>query len=180
MSGHGIGPALLSVSVHNLLRCGSLPLPTLLAPDQVLAELNRLFEMDQHDGKYLTMWCGVYELSSRTLRYASAGHPPAIAVSLDATSTELSTDGKPLGMFDDTVYTSRSYTVPPGCRVLLYSDGAYEDARVGDRELSRTDFKNLFTRLAGSSLDDLAETLRGLTPSGTFGDDCSLVRLEFD
>lgn len=32
VSGHGIGPALLSVSVHNLLRSGSLPLATLLAP----------------------------------------------------------------------------------------------------------------------------------------------------
>ncbi|BBY92814.1 hypothetical protein MGALJ_24830 [Mycobacterium gallinarum] len=178
VSGHGIGPALLSVSVHNLLRSGSLPLTTLLAPDQVLAELNQLFEMDKHDGNYLTMWFGVYELSSRTLRYASAGAPPAIAVGPDATSTELSTAGKPLGMFDDAVYTSRSYAVPPGCRILLYSDGAYEDACVDGHPLSPTDFKDLFTRLHESSLDVLVETLRGLTPSGTFTDDCSLVRLE--
>jgi hypothetical protein len=38
----------------------------------------------------------------------------------------------------------------------------------------------LFTRLAGSPLDDLVETLRGLAPSGTFDDDCTLVKLEFD
>jgi len=64
VSGHGIGPALLSVSVHNMLRSGSLPLPTLLAPDVVLGELNRRFQMDKHDGNYLTMWCGVYEVST--------------------------------------------------------------------------------------------------------------------
>ncbi len=178
VSGHGIAPALLSVSVHNLLRSGSLSLRTLLAPDQVLGELNELFQMEKHDGNYLTMWFGVYEVSSRTLRYASAGAPPAIAVGPDATSIELSTGGKPLGMFDDARYTSRSYTVPPGCRILLYSDGAYEDARVDGRPLSLTDFKDLFTRLRESSLDDLVETLLGLTPSGTFTDDCSLVRLE--
>jgi serine phosphatase RsbU (regulator of sigma subunit) len=178
VSGHGIGPALLSVSVHNLLRSGSLPLRTLLAPDQVLAELNELFQMDKHDGNYLTMWFGVYEVSSRTLRYASAGAPPAIAVGPDAVSTELSTGGKPLGMFDDAVYTSRSYTVPADCRILLCSDGAYEDARVEGRPLSLTDFKDLFTRRHEASLDDLVETLRELTPSGAFTDDCSLVRLE--
>lgn len=180
VSGHGIGPALLSVSVHNLLRSGSLPLETLLTPDQVLAELNELFQMDKHDGNYLTMWFGVYEVSSRTLRYASAGAPPAIAVGPDATSTVLSTGGKPLGMFDDAFYTSCSYAVPPGCRILLYSDGAYEDACVDGQPLSLTDFKDLFTRLHDASLDDLVETLRGLTPSGTFNDDCSLVRLESD
>jgi serine phosphatase RsbU (regulator of sigma subunit) len=178
VSGHGIGPALLSVSVHNLLRSGSLPLRTLLAPDQVLAELNELFQMDKHDGNYLTMWFGVYEVSSRTLRFASAGAPPAIAVGPDATSTELSTGGKPLGMFDDAAYTSRSYPVPSGCRILLYSDGAYEDACVDGRPLSLAEFKDLFTRLREASLDDLVETLRGLTPSGTFTDDCSLVRLD--
>ena len=177
VSGHGIGPALLSVSVHNLLRSGSLPMTTLLAPEQVLADLNERFQMDNHDGAYLTMWFGVYEVSSRTLRFASAGAPPAIAVGPDATSTELSTGGKPLGMFDDALYSSRSYTVPAGCRILIYSDGAYEDACVDGRPLPSTDFKDLVARLHESSLDDLVETLRDLTPSGTFTDDCSLVRL---
>jgi sigma-B regulation protein RsbU (phosphoserine phosphatase) len=120
----------------------------------------------------------VYEVSSRTLRYASAGAPPAFAACANGTSTELSTGGKPLGMFDDARYTSRSYAVPPGCRILLYSDGAYEDACVDGRPMSLRDFKDLFTRLHESSLDVLVETLRGLTPSGTFTDDCSLVRLE--
>jgi PAS domain S-box-containing protein len=182
VSGHGIEPALLSVSVHNLLRSGSLPLATLLAPGKVLTKLNRLFQMDQHGEHYLTMWFGVYEASSRTLRYASAGAPPAFAVTPDATSvtTELATGGQPLGMFDDTTYTASSYIVPPGCRILLFSDGAYEDAHVDGRQMSVTDFKNLFTRMAGSSLDDLVDALRSLTPSGSFGDDCSLVRLEFD
>ena len=182
VSGHGVGPALLSVSVHNLVRSGSLPAATLLAPEQVLAELNRLFHMDQHDDHYLTMWYGVYQMSSRTLRYASAGAPPALAVTPGTTggAVELSTDGKPLGMFDDSTYTSRSYTVPPGCRMLLFSDGAYEDARVEGKELSLADFTALFTRMAGSPLDDLSETLRGLTPSSSFDDDCTLVKVEFD
>ncbi|HPX36502.1 MAG TPA: SpoIIE family protein phosphatase [Mycobacterium sp.] len=181
VSGHGIGPALLSVSVHNLLRSGSLPLPTLHAPEEVLAQLNHLFQMDDHDGNYLTMWCGVYELSTRTLRYASAGAPPAFAITPDATAaTELSTDGQPLGMFDDAAYNARSYTVPPGCRVLIFSDGAYESARDHGHQLSVAGFNTLFTRLAGSPLDDLIETLRGLTPSGTFDDDCTLVNMAFD
>lgn len=181
VSGHGIGPALLSVSAHNVLRSGSMSLATLLSPEAVLAELNRLFQMERHGGNYLTMWYGVYELSSRTLRFASAGAPPAIVISPDAAGVaiELSTDGKPLGMFDDTVYTSDSVTVTPGCRILICSDGAYEDARIDGRRLLWTDFRDLFSRKAGASIDELVETLQRLTPDGTFDDDCSLIQLEF-
>ena len=180
VSGHGISPALLSVSVHNLLRSGSMPLPTLLTPGEVLAELNRRFQMDTQDGNYLTMWCGVYELSTRTLRYANSGAPPAFAIAPDATTaTELATDGQPLGMFDDNAYTSHTYPVPPGCRILIFSDGAYESGLDHGHQLSMADFNKLFTRLAASPLDDLVETLRSLTPTGTFDDDCTLVNLVF-
>lgn len=181
VSGHGVSPALLSVSIHNMLRSGSLPLPTLLAPGEVLAELNRRFPMDNQDGHYLTMWCGVYELSRRTLRYANAGAPPAFAIDPDATAaTELSTGGQPLGMFDGTTYMSRTYPVPPGCRILIFSDGAYESGLQHGHQLSVADFNTLFTRMAASPLDDFVETLRGLTPTGTFDDDCTLVSLQFD
>ncbi len=185
VSGHGIGPALLSVSVHNMLRSRSLPVTTLLTPDEVLTELNQRFQMDQHDDNYLTMWFGVYQASTRTLRYASAGSPPALAINSDALGSvaTLSTSGQPLGIFDDSAYASGSYTVPPGSRILLYSDGAYEVALGSGRQLSLAEFMQLFGRLAasaGSSVDNLVESLRNLTPSGTFEDDCSLVLLDFD
>ncbi|TXI43105.1 MAG: PAS domain S-box protein [Mycobacterium sp.] len=180
VSGHGIGPALLSVSVHNMLRSGALFHTARLAPERVLSELNRRFQMEHHGGRYMTMWCGVYELSSRTLRYASAGAPPAFAIGGDAGVVELSTRGQPLGLFSDADFTARSYTVPPGCRILLYSDGAYEEAFDDGRQLSIDELKALFNRSAESSLDDFIVALRALRPSGGFEDDCSLIRMEFD
>ena len=165
------------------MRSGSLPLETLLAPEKVLAELNRLFQMDQHDGNYFTMWFGVYELSSRTLRYATAGAPPAIAVGSGTSPELLATDGQPLGMFDDVGYTSCSFAVPHGCRILLYSDGAFELDLIDGRQWTLPQFTTMFTEMAASSnlsLDELGETLQSLTRSGVFDDDCSLVLLKFD
>lgn len=180
VSGHGIEPALLSVSVHNMLRSGTVPLATLLAPEQVLSKLNKRFQMDKQNDHFFTMWFGVYEASTRTLRYASAGAPPVFALESESAAAALSADGAPIGMFPDTVFTSHTYPVPHGCRILLYSDGAYEIALDDGRLLSLEDFKDTVIRLAGSSLDDLVDTLRGLTPSGAFDDDCSLIRLDFD
>ena len=182
VSGHGIRPALLSMSVHNLVRSGSLPNETLLNPDQVLDKLNGLFQMSEQGDTYFTMWYGVYQLSTRTLRYASAGHPPALALNRDGngiTATSLSTPCRPVGMFADTVYTGDSYTVPAGGQVLLYSDGAFE---LSDSPFSQIDFVGLCAEVAGQpgwSLDDLIARLRMLSPSGEFDDDCALVLLTF-
>ncbi len=187
VSGHGIEPALLSVSVHNMLRSRSLGIETMLEPDAVLAELNSLFQMGEQVEHYFTVWYGVYRASTRTLRYASAGAPPAFAFTTAADGTvsvtELSTEAKPVGMFEDTEFTSASYAVPPGCRVLIFSDGAYELALSEGELLSIEEFKKLYIRLARSSnwaIDALVEELSARTPANSFEDDCSLVSLTFD
>lgn len=187
VSGHGIEPALLSVSVHNMLRSRSLGIETMLAPDATLTELNRLFQMENQGYHYFTVWYGVYQASTRTLRYANAGAPPAFAFTTAAEGTvsvtELSTEATPVGMFDDTEFTSASYTVPPGCQVLIFSDGAHELSLSEGNLLSVQEFKNLNIRLAQSStwsIDALVEELWARNPAGTFEDDCSLIHLTFD
>ena len=187
VSGHGIEPALLSVSLHNMLRSGFFGTKSLLAPEAALGELNRLFQMDQQNDHFFTVWLGVYENSSRTLRYAGAGAPPAFAFHSGAgpavTATELSANAVPVGMFADTVFAASTFVVPPGCQILVYSDGASEVDLPDGHQLSPVDFKHLVTRIAESadwSLDDLLDQLHSLTPAGVFEDDCSLIQLTFD
>lgn len=178
VSGHGVQPALLSVTVHNLLRSRSMPVETLLNPERVMAEVNRLFDMDSHGGNYLTMWFGVYQASTRLLRYASAGHPPALALTdEDGTveATALGGTALPIGMFSDSTFTDDSYRVPPGGQIVLCSDGV-----LGDR-LSFADFTELCAEVAstqGWSPASLIGRLRATT-GGTFEDDCVLVQLTF-
>jgi len=184
VSGHGIEPSMVSISVHNLLRSKSLPPETLLRPGSVLAELNTLFDMDRHGGNYFTMWYGVYQASSRTLRYASAGHPPALAITAgQPKAIPLSTAAQPVGMFEDTEFPWATYVVPAGCQLLLYSDGAFELPLADGGHWPLTDFIDLCVEVAAEpdwSLDGLLDRLRGLTAGGVFDDDCSLIRLTFD
>lgn len=187
VSGHGIRPALLSASVHNLMRTNSLPMFVMQDPAQVLNRLNKLFPMEDQAQTYFSIWYGIYQPSTRTLRYASAGHPPALALNHDGhsvTATPLSTPAVPIGMFNETAYTAAEYTVHPSGQVLIYSDGAYEfDNATGDKYLmSDNDFRTLCTTLAARpdwSLDTLVNELKALTPRGEFDDDCALVLLTF-
>ena len=183
VSGHGIAPALESISVHNVLRSGSLPTQTLLEPAAVLAELNVKFPMDQHGGNYFTMWYGVYHAPSRTLRYASAGHPPALVFSESAADpVRLASTGMPVGMFANTAFSCDSYRIPHGAEIVLYSDGAFEFPLPEGAAWSLDDFVTLCAALHGLgdwTVDDLAGKLQARTVAGLFSDDCSLLRLRF-
>jgi len=183
VSGHGIAPALESISVHNLLRSGSLPTETLLEPAEVLAELNAKFPMDQHGDNYFTMWYGVFQASSRTLRYASAGHPPALVFADSVTDpVRLASPGVPVGMFADTAFSCDTHTIPHGAELVLYSDGAFEFPLPEGATWSLDDFVALCSALYKScdwTVDDLAGKLQARTLAGLFSDDCSLLRLRF-
>lgn len=186
VSGHGIGPALLSASVHNMLRSGSLGIETMVSPGVALAELNRLFQMGAQGDHYFTIWFGVYRPSTRILRYASAGAPPAFALERATDGavsvTDLATVTVPIGMFPDTEFSAREFAVPPGCRLLVYSDGAHELTLPDGREFLWSEFRGLTARLAGSPnscLQPLLAELRRLQATGSFEDDCSLIELTF-
>lgn len=186
VSGHGVESAMVSVSVHNLLRSGTVPQKTLLDPEAMLDELNRLFQMESQGGNYFTAWYGVYEQSTRTLQYASAGHPPALAlvrVPDGVEHTELSTASIPVGVMADTPFQRGSYTVPAGADLLLYSDGAFELTLRDGGWFSLPMFIDICTGMAGSgdwTLDMLIDELLRLSELGLFEDDCTLVRLRFD
>ena len=179
VSGHGVGPALLSVSVHNLLRSGTFGSETLLQPDAVLAQLNRLFQMDRHGGNYLTMWYGVYKASTRTLRYSNAGHPPALVMDGAASEPErLSADSVPVGILEETSFETRTCIVPPGAEILLYSDGALELGLPDGLQRSLDEFSALYNesfRKSDATLNALVANLDEDGASATVTDDSTFV-----
>jgi serine phosphatase RsbU (regulator of sigma subunit) len=182
VSGHGVAPAMVSVSVHDMLRAvsfgsGDGPLP----PDQVLNELNQRFTMEQHADHYVTIWYAVYQRSSRALKYAGAGHPPALMFS-GGEPNRLFSQGPPVGMFGDTTFVSSSEYVPVGSRILLYSDGAFDLSCRDGESFELDDFVSLCTELSTKTslrLDELVDGLRSRTPDGQFEDDCSILSLHF-
>jgi serine phosphatase RsbU (regulator of sigma subunit) len=180
VSGHGVGPAMMSVSVHNLLRSGTFDNDMLLRPSAVLTELNRLFQMDRQAGNYFTIWYGVYQASTRSLRFASGGHPPALVFAGGALVAELNTDALPVGILDATEFGTGTYQVPPDADIVLYSDGAFELTLPDGGYWTLAGFTGVCERAAATpdwTLDTLIADLLRETESGYFEDDCTLVRL---
>jgi len=79
--GHGVGSALLAISILHLLRQRALKDGDPLDPVSVLGALNRSFQMDEHGDKVFSIWYGVFDRVSGIIRFATAGHPPALLIS---------------------------------------------------------------------------------------------------
>ena len=150
VSGHGVGPALLSVSALNTIRSQCLPDVDFLCPDQVLAALNTRFRTTEQYGLYFTIWYGVFNRKERMLRYANGGHPPAILIDGSQQATDLDAQGLPVGFFSKGKYVPADIRIPPASRVYVFSDGCYEIQMPGGQVRSR---EEMIEYLNGGSSD---------------------------
>jgi sigma-B regulation protein RsbU (phosphoserine phosphatase) len=184
--GHGVGAALLSISVMNVLRSQALPEADFRDPARVLAGLNEAFPMENQNNMYFTLWYGVYHRSTRTFSYASGGHPPAVLVERSPGGpprvTCLSTPGLAVGCMPGVAYRSAQCSVPPGSRLFVFSDGAYEIAGPNG---SMPDLAAFATELGhtidtpGRALDRLMAAAQAARGDAPFEDDYSIMQLDF-
>ena len=183
VSGHGVGPALLSVSAYNALRSQSLPQTDFKEPGQVLAALNRAFQMDQQNGLYFTIWYGVYAKSTRTIHYAAGGHPPVILLTgpsqSEATTHLLEAKGPMVGAIPDLEYDSATIQVEAYSKLYLFSDGAYEIERDDGGMWPFGQFIE-FMNQPTTTMDSLMSHVRALSGKDEFADDLSIVEIHFE
>lgn len=176
--GHGLSEAATMGRLRTAVRTlADLELP----PDEILGHLNDLVS-DLGDDFYATCLYAVYDPTTHTCVFASAGHLPPVVVHPDHTVSvsEIPTNS-PLGAAVppfDTV----ELTVPEGSLLVLYTDGLVEaadrDVDQGMAELARvltaavstdgTDNTHGIDRTdGGPSLDELCDTVvSALLPAG--------------
>src|SRR3546814_17869555 len=81
--GHGVGAALLSVTVINVLRAAALPNVDFRDPSRLLAALNDAFPMEKQNNMFLTIWYGVYRRSSGELDRQRVVSGQRVAIRVD-------------------------------------------------------------------------------------------------
>lgn len=182
--GHGLGSALLAVSVMNLLRQPELPGADPGDPAQVLLALNALFPMDRHGGLCFSIWYGVFDPATRTMRHASGGqHPAFLAAPGLAAPQPILARNMLLGAAPDMPFRAAEATIPPGSRLYLFSDGAFEVQGTDGRQMGLKDVLPLIAAGAApgpGEADRLLRDIRGLAAAAPFEDDVSIMVVDFD
>jgi phosphoserine phosphatase RsbU/P len=123
-SGKGVAAALMIASVQSSLRTAALftgdDLATLLKVVNVQSHASSLAD------RYATVFYGVFDETTRTLRYVNAGHTPPIVLRRDGSIDMLEMGGAPVGMFPDSSYEEGVVQLDPGDVILTYTDGVIE------------------------------------------------------
>jgi serine phosphatase RsbU (regulator of sigma subunit) len=176
--GHGVGAALLSVSVVNVLSTGSLPGTDLHDPAAVLSALNAAFPMERHNEMYFTAWYGVYDRRSSTITYACGGHPPAVLLSPEGEMTLLAAKGPVVGVFPAVAFASASAPVPEGSLLYLFSDGVYEVVKPDATMMTLEEFCGILKDQKPTPTGVLGE-ITSRQGHLAFADDVSLVEFRF-
>lgn len=126
VSGRGIPAANTMASLHFAIRAYAAQGDRAPA---IIGKLTSLLDVAR-DGHFATVLLGHVDVRAREVTLVSAGHlPPLLAWEHDGTRRAIFLDtraGAPIGVVETVSYEQVTVTLPPGARLLAYTDGLVE------------------------------------------------------
>ena len=132
VSGKGVPAALL---MANLQACFRSQRPERFEDlPKLLDSVNRHFYESTSSDRFVTLFLGVYEDATRTLRYVNCGHCPPLLMREGGYLERIETTATILGAFADWECEETEVRIDAGDTLVLYSDGVTEAADAADDE----------------------------------------------
>lgn len=177
VSGHGVASALFMARTIGLLRSLAL---THRDPAELMAALNARLCEGNDTNIFVTLWCGLLDVTTGDLHYCSAGHCPPF-VSQDGRCTPVPGTGSPLaGVMAEARFRSAYFTLEAGMTLLCYTDGLTEARNAADEEYGDA---RCATQLVQAGPDaplpeviaSLRASMRAFSLRDELEDDCTLL-----
>ncbi|MEE3373149.1 MAG: PP2C family protein-serine/threonine phosphatase [Planctomycetota bacterium] len=189
-SGHGMKACMSIMTMHTLIQMIREERFNNTA-DYVVQVNERLCanELIVEEGGFITLLYCLLDTATHTLEWTSAGHPMPLLHDLGTGEVRPLADdddaGPPLGITDALPYEKCSATIPPNCRVLLYTDGLAEAMADEEGEAEEFGIAGIAACLQATQEQGVEETLEHLfyesnahTRGAGRHDDTSVVLLQ--
>jgi serine phosphatase RsbU (regulator of sigma subunit) len=157
VSGKGEFAALLAAALQARLQ--TLAARHVHAPADLIRQLNRLTHGRMEENRFATIFVGVYSAADRALRYANAGHVPALIASADGTVRQLTPSGPAVGWTSEIDIGERVEALAAGDLVLICTDGISETPDPAGRELSMIDLARFAAAQRSQSTGDIVRAV---------------------
>ncbi len=155
VSGKGIGASLLTGYVDALVIAY---LGENLEPDEIFNRISPQMHAKTPVEAFATAFLGIYSTDTGKLRFASAGHDPALLVRSSGEVELLRPTGMPLGLMPEAHYTATEAAMGIGDTLVLYTDGITEAANLEEDEFGRK-------RLTATCIENRTRTAEELATS---------------
>lgn len=182
VTGHGISAALISFMASSLFKTFCMQNSS---PDLTLKNINNFLYEKIEEGKFVTVWYGIYDLEKKILTYTSAGHPPAYLIRRGTQEIiPLTAGGTCLGPFPSELnpLDPDSVKLSPGDKIVVYTDGIIECSNDQKEQFGAERLEDFLKKEAHldvqESLDSLYSQTLEFSGKSSFGDDITLLAFE--
>jgi phosphoserine phosphatase RsbU/P len=155
-------------------------------PVVVATMLNERLLADSGIEEYFTMVYAVADLSTGVVKLVQAGHPHPLVIHSNGQSEFVGEGGIPIELLPGVNYSQFEFSLIPGDRLLLYSDGFTECRLTNGEMLEEDGLLNLIGgcmswRKGQEFLDDLFWALtQKVSPEHGMEDDVSATLFQFN
>lgn len=156
-SGKGLAAALMISNVQSSLRTAAFFAGDDLAT--MVGAVNRQVYASCNADRYATLFYGVFDGTTRMLRYVNAGHNPPLVVHADGSVERLEASGPPVGIFADSTYEEGVVRLEPGDLVVAYTDGVVETVDATGDEWGMDGLLGAVAASQGRSADEVVEAV---------------------
>jgi phosphoserine phosphatase RsbU/P len=157
VSGKGIPAALLMAVTMTLLRSIARQHES---PDAILTRVNEDLVAHSRRGLFVTLFCACYDVRTRRLACANAGHLPSVLLRRGMPPEVVLPASAPMvGVFSPISLTAETLVLEPGDTLLVHSDGVTEALRASGEMFGDTGLLEHLGRAPGATA---AETVNGL------------------
>ena len=175
--GHGLPAALM---MSNLQAAVKVTAADWLQPSQLCDRVNALACRNGAVDKFISFFYALYDPRTRTLQYCNAGHNPPIVIRASGEHGVLDTPDIVLGQVSDWQYHDAEYTLQPGDRLVLYTDGITEAGEEAGDEFGQERLRNVVQSNNGKPAADLLAAVVAAVSEHckyTFADDATCLIL---
>ena len=180
VTGKGMPAALL---MANMQACIHMTVPLSEPIEDRMRSLNRVIHRNTGADKFITAFCGIYNLSSRQLNYVNAGHESPFVLRKSGELLRLQSGGLLLGVLPDVSYAPGMITLEDGDVLVMFTDGVTEAMGADGEEYTDERLAACISLLNHASAQQILDTVQTdveafTGPVATLSDDRTMVVLK--
>lgn len=181
VAGKGVPASLFMMVTRTLLRAKAVAGTPIR---EVMKSINHELCQDNPSEMFVTFFAGIVDLKSGEMEFCNAGHNYPYVLGTGAEVHQLKVrNGIPLGIFEDTVYTSDTFTFRPGEFLVLTTDGITDALNSQNIFFGEANLAAALTTMAHPSTRALTELLIGEVKRFSSGaeqaDDITILALQY-
>lgn len=153
-------------------------------PAEILAKTNENICLNNQEQMFVTVWLGILEISTGKVTAANAGHEYPALMKGDRFALLKDKHGFVIGGMEGVTYTEYEFTLEPGDKLFLYTDGVPEATDAQDQLFGASRMIEALNREPEAAperlLDNVREAVDGFVKEAEQFDDLTMLCLQYN